>query len=76
MATLNVKNLPDRIYRRLRSRARRQHRSISQEVIHLLDRHLADEPDVSLLEMKGLGKKRWTGIDPAQHVRRERDSWD
>jgi len=35
MAILNVKNLPDPLYRKLRERARRQHRSISQEVVHL-----------------------------------------
>jgi len=35
MAILNVKNLPDALYRKLPDRARRLHRSISQEVVHL-----------------------------------------
>ena len=35
MATLNVKNLPDPLYRKLQARARRQRRSVAQEVIHL-----------------------------------------
>jgi len=76
MAILNVKNLPDPLYRKLRERARRQHRSISQEVVHLLSQALDAETPLSILELKGLGKTRWRGIDPAAHVARERRSWD
>ena len=36
MATLNIKNLPDALYRKLQARARRQHRSVAQEVTHIL----------------------------------------
>ena len=36
MATLNIKNLPDALYRKLQARARRQHRSLAQEVTHIL----------------------------------------
>jgi plasmid stability protein len=32
MATLNVKNLPDELYAKLRERARREHRSVAKEV--------------------------------------------
>ena len=31
---------------------------------------------LSILELEGLGKEIWEGIDAAEHVRRERDSWD
>jgi hypothetical protein len=30
----------------------------------------------SLLELEGLGKGTWAGIDAQEYVRRERDSWD
>jgi plasmid stability protein len=76
MAILNVKNLPDALYQKLRDRARRQHRSISQEVVHLLSQALDGETPLSILELKGLGKARWRGVDPAAHVARERRSWD
>jgi plasmid stability protein len=76
MATLNVKNLPEGLYRKLRDRARRQHRSISQEVVHLLSQVLEEAPPLSLLELRGLGKARWRAVDPAAHVARERRSWD
>jgi hypothetical protein len=31
---------------------------------------------VSILELQGLGKELWTGVDAAEHVDRERRSWD
>ena len=36
MATLNIKNLPDALYRTLKKRAEHQRRSIAQEVTQLL----------------------------------------
>lgn len=36
-----------------------------------------DRPEpLSILGIRGLGKELWQGIDPAVHVRSERDSWD
>ena len=76
MATLNVKNLPDPLYKKLQARARRQRRSVAQEVIHLLTQAV-EEPDTqSILELRGLGKELWQGIDAAAHVNAERRSWD
>jgi plasmid stability protein len=76
MATLNIKNLPDGLYKKLQARARGQHRSVAQEVIHLLSRALAQPTPRSILELRGLGKELWRGIDAASHVDRERRSWD
>ncbi len=76
MATLNIKNLPDPLYKKLRSRARRQHRSIAQEVIHLLTETVEEPEPLSILELRGLGKECWDGIDAARHVEKERRSWD
>lgn len=76
MATLNVKNVPDKLYRKLQARAKRQHRSVAQEVVTILDEVLAQAPPLSILELQGLGKEIWKDVDAAEHVRRERDSWD
>lgn len=76
MATLNIKNLPDALYKKLQARARREHRSVAQEVIHLLSHSLERPKALSLLELDGLGQATWEGIDAAAHVARERDSWD
>jgi plasmid stability protein len=76
MATLNVKNLPDALYKKLQARAKREHRSVAQEVIHLLSRATAEARPPSILELRGLGKECWQDVDPAAHVEKERRSWD
>ena len=75
MATLNVKNVPDRLYRRLQARARQQLRSVAQEVIHILRDTVEGPEQTSILELRGLGKAHWKGTDPDRHVARERRSW-
>lgn len=75
MAVLNIKNLPDRLYKKLQARAKRQHRSVAQEVTHLLEEALRTAKPLSILGLQGLGKGHWTGIDAAKHVERERASW-
>ena len=76
MATLNIENLPDSLYEALKARAESQHRSIAQEVIHLLTEALAQREPLSILELQGLGEDLWAGIDAVDHVERERASWD
>ena len=76
MATLNLKNFPDPLYERLQVRARQERRSLAQEVIHLLEQAVGPSTPRSILELRGLGKDSWEGIDPAAYVRAERDSWD
>jgi plasmid stability protein len=76
MATLNVKNLPDSLYRKLQKRAKQQHRSVAQEVTKILNDALESAEPLSILTLKGLGKEKWTGIDAAAHVEAERKSWD
>src|ERR1700731_4177740 len=56
MAVLNIKNIPDSLYRKLQARAKRQHRSVAQEVTHLLSDALETPKPLSILDLKGLGK--------------------
>ena len=76
MATLNIKNLPDKLYKQLQARAKSQHRSVAQEVTHLLSQALETPAPLSILSLRGLGKELWSELDGAEHVKRERDSWD
>ncbi len=76
MATLNIKNLPDGLYKKLQARAKRERRSVAQEVTQLLSRMLEVSEPLSILDLQGLGKEHWSGIDAAKHVQRERSSWD
>jgi plasmid stability protein len=55
MAVLNIKNLPDSLYKKLQARAKLQHRSIAQEVTHLLSDVLESPKPLSILDLKGLG---------------------
>jgi plasmid stability protein len=76
LATLNVKNVPEKLYTRLKTRARAQRRSVAQEVIQILSEALESSEPLSVLELRGLGKEIWQDIDPASHVAEERRSWD
>ena len=76
MATLNIKNLPDRLYKKLQARAKRERRSVAQEVTHLLDAALTTPEPLSSLDLRGLGKAHWRTIDAVAHVEHERATWD
>ncbi len=76
MATLNVKNLPDGLYRRIQKRARERRRSVAQEVTCILEEAVERAEPLSILELRGLGKDAWREIDGAEHVDAERRAWD
>jgi plasmid stability protein len=76
MATLNVKNLPDALYRKLQARAKRERRSVAREVTQILVEALETPKPLSMLDLQGLGRDVWAAGGAARHVRRERDSWD
>jgi len=75
MATLNVKHLPDALYRKLKARAKRERRSVAQQVTVLLTEALEMPEKLSILELEGLGKELWHGVDAAAYVAEERKSW-
>jgi plasmid stability protein len=76
MATLNVKNFPDPLYRKLQKRARERRRSVAQEVTRILE-EAVDRPEaLSIVELRGLGKETWAELDAAAHVDAQRRSWD
>ena len=72
MATLNLRNLPDPIYKKLQARARRKGRSVAQEVLHILKQATEEPVPLSILALKGLGKEVWRGVDAAVYVAEER----
>ncbi|MHB8643298.1 MAG: FitA-like ribbon-helix-helix domain-containing protein [Gaiellaceae bacterium] len=49
MATLYIRDVPERVYKRLRARARRNGRSLNAEVLELLDE--AELHDVDAVEI-------------------------
>jgi plasmid stability protein len=76
MAILNIKNLPDDLDRRLKERAKHSHRSVSQEVIHILAQVLSPQPERSLADLRGLGREIWADVDVHDYIDQERSAWD
>ena len=75
MATLDVENVPDELYAALCKRAAEEHRSVAQQLVHLLEVALAPHRRRSILELRGLGRDLWIGVDANEHVRVEREGW-
>ena len=76
MAVLNIKSVPDKLYRKLQARAKRERRSVAQEVIQILDQALTEPPRLSVMDLQGLGKEIWQGINSDQYIQEERRAWD
>lgn len=76
MATLNIKKFPEHLYSVLQKRAEIDRRSLAQEVIFLLETAVQEKKTSSILELRGLGKKRWHGVKTTKHIQSERDSWE
>ena len=51
-----------------------EQRRLLKDLEAILSRPKA-KPRHSLLELEGLGKEIWEGIDPQKYVDEERDSW-
>jgi plasmid stability protein len=75
VATLNVKNLSDTLYRKLQARAKRERRSVAEEVTQILSDALETPKPLSILELRGLGRECWQGVEATAHVDRERATW-
>lgn len=56
MATLNIKNFPDPLYKKLKARAKRQNRSVSQEVTRILATAVEEQEELSIWICKVWGK--------------------
>jgi plasmid stability protein len=76
MAVLNIKSVPDKLYRKLQARAKRERRSVAQEVIQILDQALTEPPRLSIMDLQGRGKEIWQGINSDQYIQEERRGWD
>ena len=76
MATLNIKNFSDILHRKLKNLAKAHHRSVAKEVTIILSEAMEQPEPLSILDLQGLGKDIWKGVDAAAHVQEERRSWD
>ncbi len=49
---------------------------LMEELAKMLDDRQSSQPKHSIMELEGLGKDIWQGIDAQKYVDRERQSWD
>jgi len=61
MASVTVKNLPDTIYKKLKARAKSNHRSINGEIVNVLA-HELNEADFNVAEFLADAEKIRTRI--------------
>lgn len=71
MASLLIKNLPDKIYQRLKAQAERHHRSLNKEVITLLETAVIQAPEETLPEPEPVPLKRPLNPELLDWARRE-----
>ena len=70
MATLQVRDIDDRVYKELKQRAKTKHRSLSQEVAHIIEEYLSQpnrdykRQSELLLELAG----SWQGPETADDI--------
>ena len=48
---------------------------LMEELVALVRPHVTARKPRSILELRGLGKEIWQGIDAQEYVNQERDSW-
>jgi len=72
MATLQVRDINDDVYKELKHRAKIKHRSLSQEVVHIIEDYLSQpnrdykRQSELLLELAG----SWEGSETASEILR------
>jgi len=70
MATLQVRDIDDRVYKELKQHAKTKHRSLSQEVAHIIEEYLSQpnrdyrRQSELLLELAG----SWEGPETANDI--------
>lgn len=78
MPALNIKGFPEELYHLLAKRAKKDRRSLTGEVIYLLEWALdaSQTEKGSILQLRGLGKNLWKKVDVIKHIDKERESWE
>jgi hypothetical protein len=56
--------------------SREEQLQLMADLSHYLRDHEGPEARTSILELEGLGKEIWRGIDAQEYVDRERASWN
>lgn len=69
-------DLAQKILRQAQKLSPAEQLEVLDHLMRLTAKNGADQGTRSILELVGLGKDLWEGIDPQEDVRRERQSWN
>jgi len=78
MANLQVRDIDDKLYKTLRTRATQEKRSISQEVVHILEKYLSipslydQNPTDEFLKLSGSWEDEKTSDEIITEIRKSR----
>ena len=72
---MGADNLYDEVKRSVEALPPGDQLSLIAELAGRLGSHLERQPRRSLLELRGLGKNVWQGLDVDEYLRKERSSW-
>ncbi len=76
MTNITIKNIPAGVYRRLKARAARNHRSLNSEVIHCLEEAtggVATDPDTLLARVRAVRERARLPYRSSEELRAWRD---
>lgn len=82
MANLQVKDIDDKLYQSLKLRASREKRSVSQEVVLIIEKYLASpdqfqrSPTLEFLQMSGSWAENRTAEEIVNDLRKSRQNSD
>ena len=72
--------MPSRAYHealdRVMSLTPEEQLELVEHVISIVRHRVTDRPKHSIMELEGLGKEIWEGIDVEKYIEEERNSWD
>lgn len=66
----------EEILRTVESLSRPEQLRLMSELAEYLRVHASPEPRISILELQGLGRDIWKGIDAQEYIDRERAAWN
>lgn len=79
MSILEIELTPE-MWERLREKAQRrgleEKAYVQTMVMRDLSQEEAEPPKHSIMELHGIGKKAWAGVDVQQYLNEMRDEWD
>jgi DNA-binding HxlR family transcriptional regulator len=78
LSNINLKTMStyQEIRRQIQTLTPDEQLRLLEELAAIVRHRIQPKPKRSILELEGLGKEIWQGIDVQEYINQERDSWD